>query len=124
MTPPLRQLPALVLALLLAACASGSGGSSGGGGGSNMLNAQDLEQAQNLSAYDAIQRLRPQWLQTRPNNPPPQIIMNGSPMGGGPELLRSIPVSDLTSIRFRNGRDATTRYGTGYGGGAIELSGR
>ena len=123
MTQTLRRLPTLVLALLLAACASGSGGSSGGGG-SNMLNAQDLEQVQNLSAYDAIQRLRPQWLQVRANNPPPRVIMNGSPMGGGPEMLRSVQVSDLTSIRYRNGRDATTRYGTGYGGGAIELNAR
>jgi len=123
MTQTLRRIPVLVLALLLAACASGSSGSSGGGG-SNMLNAQDLAQVQNLSAFDAIQRLRPQWLQVRANNPPPQVIMNGSPMGGGPEMLRTVQVSDLTSIQFRNGRDATTRYGTGYGGGAIELNAR
>ena len=120
MTQTLRRIPVLVLALLLAACASGSSG----GGGSNMLNAQDLAQVQNLSAFDAIQRLRPQWLQVRANNPPPQVIMNGSPMGGGPEMLRTVQVSDLTSIQFRNGRDATTRYGTGYGGGAIELNAR
>jgi len=124
MTQILRRLPVLVFVLLLAACASGGSGGSSGGGGSNMLNAQDLEQVQNLSAYDAIQRLRPQWLNVRANNPPPQIIMNGSPMGGGPEMLRTVQVSDLTAIRYRNGRDATTRYGTGYGGGAIELSAR
>lgn len=121
MKQTLRRLPALVIALLLAACASGSGTPSGGS--STLLTAEDLDPVQNLSAYDAIQRLRPQWLQVRANNPPPQVIMNGSPMGG-PEMLRSVQVSDLTSIRFRNGRDATTRYGTGYGGGAIELSAR
>lgn len=122
MKQSLLRIPALVLALLLAACASGAAGSSGGS--SNVLSAEDLDQVQNLSAYDAIQRLRPQWLQVRANNPPAQVIMNGSPMGGGPEMLRTVQVSDLTSIRYRNGRDATTRYGTGYGGGAIELNSR
>lgn len=122
MKQSLLRIPALVLTLLLAACASGASPSSGGS--SNVLSAEDLDQVQNLSAYDAIQRLRPQWLQVRANNPPAQVIMNGSPMGGGPEMLRTVQVSDLTSIRYRNGRDATTRYGTGYGGGAIELNSR
>ena len=122
MKQTLLRLPTMVLALLLAACVSGSGGSSSGN--SSLLSAEDLSEVANLSAYDAIQRLRPQWLQVRANNPPPQVIMNGSPMVGGPEMLRTVQVSDLTSIRYRNGRDATTRYGTGYGGGAIELSSR
>jgi hypothetical protein len=117
-----RYLPTLVLLFVLSACAS-SGSSGSTGSGPNLLTSEDLAEVSSLSAFDAIQRLRPQWLQARAGQDLPRVVMNGSLMGGV-DNLRSIQVGDLTSMRFRNGRDATTRYGTGYGGGAIELSTR
>lgn len=117
----LRLVPVLLLVVLAGACAAGTGGSTGSS--ANALTAEDLETVQTLSVYDAIQRLRPRWLQSRSTSSPPQVVMNGAPYGGM-ETLRSIQVSDVTSIRYRDGRDATTRYGTGYGGGVIEVSSR
>ena len=78
----------------------------------------------NLSAYDAVQRLRPRWLQLRGGTDiPPVVFLDGSNMGG-PETLRTIQASSVREMRYRDGRDATTRYGTGYGGGVIEVTTR
>jgi hypothetical protein len=114
----------LVLVLLVApACASsGSGGSGGSGGGPNLITRAELDQNPTLSAYDAIQRLRGGWLQGR-SNQEPVVLMDGAPMGGL-AFLRSIQASQLEDIRRMSATDATTRYGTGYGGGTIELRGR
>jgi hypothetical protein len=40
------------------------------------------------------------------------------------DVLRNIAVQDVESIRFIPARDATTLYGTGYGGGVIEVTTR
>jgi len=37
-------------------------------------------------------------------------------------MLARIPASDVKSIHHLNGRDATTRYGTGHGGGVLEVA--
>jgi hypothetical protein len=116
-----RYLPTLLLCLLLAGCASGSTG--GGGGGGDVLATEDLATVSNLSLYDAIQRLRPRWLQARAGQPLPQVMMNGSQMGGV-EVLRGMQATDVSSVRFLDAQDATTRFGTGYTGGAIELVSR
>lgn len=115
----LRVLPLLALAILLSGCASGGSGSSSRTN-PDLITAEELETVSNLTAYDAIQRLRPRWLQARAIGESPVVFLNGAQMGGL-DTLRGIQASNLTSIRFRNGRDATTRYGTGFGGGTIEL---
>ena len=122
MTSPRRNtlLPALML-LLVASTACASGGSSDGPPrGSNTLIIQaELEPLASLNAYEAIQRLRPQWLQLR-STEQPVVFLDGSRMGGL-EALRGIDAGSVLEIRRRSGRDATTRYGTGFGGGTIEV---
>jgi glutaredoxin len=118
-----RIVPLLALAVLLAACAS-SGSSTGerrSRSSSTLITAEDLETVQNLNAYDAINRLRPQWFQSRSPNESPVVHLNGARIGGVRQL-NTIQANTLSEIRYRNGRDASTRYGTGYGGGVIELT--
>jgi hypothetical protein len=38
---------------------------------------------------------------------------------GGPGTLAQIPITDVKEIQYLNGPDATQRYGTGHGSGAI-----
>jgi outer membrane cobalamin receptor len=88
----------------------------------------------NLSAFEAIRLLRPRWLQSRGTSnirgaqggrTYPVVMVDGSRSGSGTlEDLRQITVEDVESIRFIPGRDATTLYGTGYGGGIIEVTTR
>lgn len=128
----LFPLSTLIVALLLSACATGSDpGSRSGTSGrtSNLIPREELESMGNLSAFEAIRILRPRWLQPRGNisleSPPllPTVIVDRARFGEL-EALRSITAQDVESIRFIPARDATTRYGTGYGGGVIEVTTR
>ena len=117
----LRIVPLLALTLLLGACASGGSGTSSRGN-PNLITLEELEGMPTSTAYDAISRLRPRWIQTRMNEEP-VVFMDGSRIGGI-EVLQTVQVSQLLEIRHLNGRDATTRYGTGFGGGSIEMRSR
>jgi len=95
-----------------------------------MISNEELTQIPQGNAYDAIQRLRPRWLQSRgvssmrTSTPEfAQVYLDNAPMGGL-GALRQISVGDIRQIRYLDSRDATTRYGTGHGGGAILVSTR
>ena len=113
-------LLAMVLAVCTSACASGGGSGSSTRSSSTLLVEEDLAGVANLSAYEAVQRLRPLWLQVRSVGVGPVIFVNGTQVGSA-ETLRNYRAGDLSEIRYRRGSDATTRYGTGFGGGTIEL---
>jgi len=50
----------------------------------------------------------------------PKVIVDGMPRGEL-DALRSISVFEIQELRFLNSGDATTRFGTGYAAGAIEV---
>lgn len=116
----LAVLPALFLTLLASACATGGSSSPTARSNSDIIGLEELRSVETVSAYDAISRLRPRWLRSRVPGQDPVVMMNGSQLGGL-DVLRNVQVSMLTEIRYRNGRDATTLYGTGFGGGTIEM---
>ncbi len=77
------------------------------------------------TAFDAVQRLRPRWL--RPRGPAsfsgnaPVIVFMDNVRAGGVDILTSIPLERVNTIRFFDAADATNRWGTGLAGGAIEV---
>ena len=121
---------ALLLATLtLAACASAPGGAR------QTTGAITAEQLDNLgpgiSAYEAIERLRPVWLRDRGINSPsaayvddtlPRVHIDTTPYDLS--ALRSFRTSDVQQITFMTGPDATTMYGTGYVNGLILVTTR
>ena len=120
-------LLALVLAALgPAACVSTPDGVSGGRQ-RNLITVEELEPFQQLTAYDAIQQLRPRWLQARgamnirdSGQVYPRVSVDGVSRGEM-DQLRTISVHMIKEIRFLSAADATTRFGTGYAGGVIEI---
>jgi len=119
----IRTLSAMFFVLLAVACAgSGSGSGSEGPrrGSANLITSAELQDVANLSAYEAIQRLRPIWLRPRSGSSGPVVFVDGAQMGD-PNMLQSISAATVEEIRFRSASDATTRYGTGVTGGAIEV---
>ncbi len=77
------------------------------------------------TAYDVVQRLRPQFLRTRASgsiqnkNPVPvQVYVDGS-LRGTVYVLRELISQGVIDITYLNGSDATTRFGTGHENGAI-----
>ena len=121
-----RSCAVLTLAVGLAVSGCASGGGGGGGSLNGPITRAELETVAASDAYEAIQALRSLWLRSRasptPNEPNPQpvVYVDGAPRGGLQEL-RSLSVQDIESINYINGRDATTRWGTGHHAGVIEI---
>lgn len=111
----------LAVAATAAACASGrTGGSeSPGRSSSTRITAQELTDIGQFDLHTAITRLRPGWLQPGTRGVLPGVIVNGTPQFDGVERLRSLRAGETTLVEYMSAVDATTRFGTGYPGGAI-----
>ena len=117
----------LVLAVLPAACATSSGSDDQTRRNRYLISPEELATQPPLTAFEAIQRLRPSWLQSRgpvssgaATRSFPQVMMDGIPLGDV-NMLRDIPTDNVLEFRFISARDATTRFGTGYMAGVIEI---
>lgn len=118
------------LALAFAATACASGGTAGGGSSrssSGRLTEADLAQFASQDIVTVIQRLRPQWLQVRGGGGTTgrsgiQVIVDGQKQQGGLDSLRGMSANTVQEASFMNARDATTRYGTDMGDGAIIIT--
>jgi hypothetical protein len=117
--------------LVLTACSSG--GSTGTAtpaaqrSSRNLITRAEIESSNVQDAYEVVQRLRPEYLREQRGNPSissgPQyaaVYVDGV-RRGGPEALRGLRPVEVEEIRFISASDATTRWGTGHGGGVIEV---
>ena len=119
------RLQTVLLAATLVACASAT--TRAPRGDSDVLAAEEIERTNVGTLHEAIQRLRPHFFFTRgrtslrgPNNPRPGVIVNNVPQASF-ESLRSISATDVQYVRFLRAPEATTRFGTGYMAGVIEV---
>ena len=118
---PVRTLFAIVLAVVIAGCASTSPpGTSVPSRSGAVISAGELGTVAQLNVLDAIRRLRPTWLRVRSRSSPPVVFIDGV-RRGGVEVLQNFQATQVVEIRRRSGTDATTLYGTGVGGGTIEV---
>lgn len=115
-----------VVLLVGAACAGG--GRTAATASGNFLTRADLDAAGSVTAYEAVQRLRPNFLHTRG----PTSLVNASARTrpvvfvdnseyGEIESLRAFPVSRVEEIRYFSGPEATTKFGSAYGAGVVQL---
>ena len=133
-----RRCASLVLALVVSACASSPDASFGEEGGTptrtargnpNLIVRAELEQTRGQSAWQAVSTVRPRWLRAQRSSSVTtgpfyaRVVTDGAFRGDLSELHR-FNVSDIEFMRYLSAADATTRYGTGYPGGVIEVSTR
>lgn len=115
-----RLLFLFAVVVLGSACASsGQPGQSRPRRSSNLITADELSELSVSSAYEAVQRLRPAWLQARGRSGLPVVYRNNTRWGDNPTSLESIRIDAIREMRFLSASDATTRYGTGFTGGVI-----
>ena len=131
-----RSLCLIAIALVVAApgCASSPAGasstttqqSSRSRGSRDRITAEELATIDVQNALQAVQRLRPNFLQTRggatssiTQGPQDVVVYVDQTRMGGPNTLAQIPITDVKEIQYLNGTDATQRYGTGHGSGVI-----
>ena len=117
---------AAALALGATACASGGGGAARPAGAtSNRIVLEEIQDLSQMTGLQAIERLRPRWLQARAGTggEPPVLYVDGSRRSSINDL-QSMRTSDLEQMEYMSASDATTRFGTGHGGGAIMVTTR
>lgn len=122
-------LTVLVSTLAVGGCAStgSSGDGSGSGGSPDHITSEELRNldVEDLNAWQLVQRLRPNWLrargQTFRGDTDARVVVDGMDYGEL-ESLRNLNVVDIEEMRYLSSSDATTRFGTGYPGGAILVS--
>ena len=93
------------------------------------ITAAEIARINAASAYDAVKRLRANFLQSRgvgsfvhaARSAYPVVFVDGMEVGTLFEL-RSIPAQDVLEIRLLSSGEATFRYGQGYTAGIIHVT--
>ncbi len=127
----------ILAAALSTACATS--GETTTRGSSEVITAEEITAIQVGTAFEAVQRLRPQFLRYRGTTTLSNSAPEGQPTGranvsgtelvvyvdnvrvGGINVLHNITSERVREIRFLPARDATTKYGGGHMGGVIEV---
>jgi hypothetical protein len=133
-----RCCASLVLALAVSGCGSSSAGTpfEGGsqatsaasrGGSSRLIVRAQLVEFSGRSAWDAVDILNQRWLRpqrgaSNSGRPVfPRIVVDGTVRGELDDLFR-LRADNIETMRLLTSSDATTKYGTGYFGGVIEVT--
>lgn len=122
MRPQLRILAMTLLAGVIA-CASRGVQSGAPRRTTNAITGDEIANTGVSTVYDAIQRLRPQWLTSSrmrgAGTSDALLVYLDMNRYGTMDQLRQLPVGGITEIRYLSAAEATNRYGTGHSGGVI-----
>jgi hypothetical protein len=120
-----RALAASALLCLVVGCVTAGSGQRSGS--STVLNAAQLAAANTDNLYDAIIKLRPEWLTSRG----PTSVTDLTPSGvdvyqsgnlmGKAEYLKDVRMLDVTEVRYFDTGQASARFGMGHPRGVIEI---
>jgi hypothetical protein len=128
MMRPIPLALSLALALVLAAC--GSTGQGYERKSRNHITAEELGSREFGSAADAIRYLRPAWFRVLHRHGAErtlypagglQVYIDGNYLGKV-EILETLRVHHIQSLRFLSPGEAMTRYGQGHQDGAIVVT--
>lgn len=122
-TPRWRwQLIGTVLVLSMG-CARGVGAPMSAS--SDVILRDELSRSNALNAYEAVQRLRPQFFKDRgktsllrSESRTPIVVLDDRPLGDL-SMLRDISLNLVYEIRYLSASQAQVKYGSGYSAGAI-----
>lgn len=127
------------------ACASAGGGSTPAGGvtptgaaaaptssNRSVLTGEEIANTHETSLYNAIQRVRPDWLRTRGstsisagsrgNTDPDAVnVYQDLQKLGTVDVLKSMSLTQATSLRYYSASEAQLRFGTGNPNGVIQI---
>lgn len=93
----------------------------------NVITAEQIEATQSVTAYEAIQKLQPNFLVARgptslsgTSSGLPNVWIDDVPYGPL-ATLKDIPAQNVALIRMYRAWEATYKFGTGNMGGVIEV---
>ena len=92
---------------------------------SDIITRAELSKTSALNAYEAVQRLRPQFFKDRgrtsilrAESRTPIVVLDDRPLGDM-STLRDISLNVVYEIRYLSASQAQVKYGSGYPAGAI-----
>ena len=126
----LRRIPLLAGLLILVACGSGTGRPEVGDPrprrDPSRITRVELMDTHAVDAYEAIRILRPSWLRPRGQT---SVLARSTVMVyidnvqvGGPDVLRGVPLTTVTTMEYVDPSSATQRWGTNHVHGAIVVT--
>jgi hypothetical protein len=130
MTSLRRALTCGALAVLCTAsgCVPATQGAGSARGGGAQLTRQELAEVTSDNIYDAIAKLRPEWLTSRGptsvTDGTPSVVdvyMDGTRLGKA-DYLRQVRLLDVTEVRYWDAGQASARFGMGHPRGVIEIT--
>lgn len=94
----------------------------------DVLTQQEIEESDQLNAYDLVRTLRPNWLRTRGRSSiyhenPIMVYVDGNRMGGV-EMLSTVATIAIEEIRYYSPSEAHSRFGLNHTNGAIAVTTR
>ena len=99
----------LLTVMVLAGCASAGGEQ--GRRNTSVLTREEMAEVQVSNVYDAVERLRPRWLQIRTQlsltSPTEIVVFMDRNFLGGPEMLRQFSPNDVARLRYMDGTTAS-----------------
>ncbi len=128
-----RLTIALALGLVVGGCGTGRAPEAGYGfRNRNVITYDEISMSRTggSSAYDLIQRLRPEYLRSRGTSslsnitPVTAVVYIDEVRYGQLESLRTLSADQIREVHYINASDATTRFGTDHVGGAILITTR
>jgi hypothetical protein len=94
----------------------------------NVLTQEQLAATNSESLYDAINKLRPEWLSSRGptsvTDATPtavSVFANGNLLGKA-DYLQQMRILDVTEVRYWDAGQASARFGMGHPRGVIEIT--
>jgi hypothetical protein len=118
----------LTTSCMIAGCAGATSQGSSRRGNGTQLTQADLAKANSDNLYDAIAKVRPEWLASRgptsmTNSTPTSVdvYMNGNFLGKA-DYLRDLRILDVTEVRYWDAGQASARFGMGHPRGVIEIT--
>ncbi|TVR54507.1 MAG: hypothetical protein EA421_08435 [Gemmatimonadales bacterium] len=127
---PMARLPILLgclMALGISACASSGGERSAAN--RDLLTQEEILRSNSQDLYSVIDERRPRWIRGGRVVSPygassgeSVVVYFDQSRQGGPEMLRGIPLSGISEIRFFSGPDAQQRFGLDHRMGAIVVT--
>lgn len=133
MSKLVRGILCILAVLVAGACASSGARSGGSPAGRDVLTAEQIAKARATNAYEAVQRLRSNWMRMRGTTQMPGTLqVQENPVRvylddqllGNLEQLHRIEIGMVEYIRHFSPAEATARWGFNHGAGAIYVSTR
>lgn len=129
----MRRALLCAFGVALIACGGGGGGASQPStvprtirGPADVISEAEIKASGYQNALEVVQNLRPAMTRARGTSPQggtvPIVLFVDDTRMGDVTSMANIPADRVKEIRYINSRDATTRWGTGFGSGVIQLT--